>query len=132
MFNKVVKFNQDILGIEPRPLGLQTQDEYELSYLQIKEEADEFLQACEEGDFVGVIDAIIDNIVFSLGILYKLGLNEFLYTSIFNTIMNANMEKRSGIKAGREGFDSVDAIKPKGWVSPERRIEEILNEFNNS
>lgn len=127
-FKRVEIFNQEILGIKPRNLGLQEFEECKLSYAQISEEADEFMTACIQQDYVKAIDACIDSIVFAKGILYKMGVDEELFHKIFAVVMDANMQKKIGIKKGREGFNAVDAVKPENWVSPESRIEELLNE----
>jgi len=126
MYNKVVKFNQDILHIEPRDQGLPEVDEYQLTYTQLAEEAEEYLMNCEVSDYVGAVDACIDSIFFALGALYKLGITEYQFYAIFDAVTECNMTKKKGVKNGREGFDADDAIKPNDWVGPEERIMEIL------
>lgn len=125
-FIKVATFNQVILGIEKRPHALQEPDEFRLSFSQLEEESLEFLEACENSDYIGAIDAIIDGLVFGFGILYKLGLTEKEVDQIFAAVMESNMMKKVGVKAGREGFDAKDAIKPVDFVSPEDKIMRIL------
>jgi len=125
-WDAVVRFNQEILGIEPRVPHLQKIDEARLSHAQLTEEADEFLEATEQCDYIGAIDGVIDSMVFSIGILYKLGVTRAQYGEIFTAVMEANMSKQIGVKKGREGFDAADAIKPEDFVSPEDRIAQIL------
>ena len=125
-YKLVADFNTVILGIEDRVLGLQIQDEYLLSHKQLVEEADEFLEASRKGDLVEAIDACIDSIVFSMGILYKLGITNEQFEDIFEVVMSANMTKKIGVKVGREGFDSEDAVKPDNWEGPESTIRRIL------
>jgi len=129
-FEQVQKFNEDILGIPKRNIGMQVEDEFRLSHHQLHEEDGEFLEACEQEDFIGAIDALIDNMVFTFGVAYKMGLDSEIFHDCFTAVMDANMEKKKGIKKGREGYDSADAIKPEGWLAPEDRIAEILLKKN--
>jgi predicted HAD superfamily Cof-like phosphohydrolase len=124
----VVKFNQEILGIAPRPLGLQSMQEAELSHTQLIEEANEFLLSTKTQDFIGAIDGCIDSIFFAMGILYKLGVSPDQFDRIFDAVTQANMSKKIGVKEGREGFDALDAVKPEDFKSPEESIMEILND----
>ena len=127
LYKQVQTFNRNILGIEPRELGLQDSKEFLLSFQQMSEETFEFLQANQEEDLVGVVDALIDNLVFTLGVVYKLGINEPMFNEMFTTVMAANMEKKIGKKNGRGSIGAADAVKPLGWVPPEVRLNEIIN-----
>lgn len=116
-------FNRKVLNIEPRPLSLQEPQEFLLSLKQLREEIDEIQEAYAEGNLVGVIDGLIDLDFFQKGVLYKMGISEDLYSDCFQLVFDANMEKKLGVKKGREGFgNAADAIKPKGWIPPEERI----------
>lgn len=130
-FTQVKEFNKDILGIAPRPKGLQSPDEAALSHKQLTEEAEEFLQANKDHDYIGSVDACIDSIVFAMGILYKLGVTETEFDTIFEIVMSANMAKKIGVKKGREGFGAADAIKPEGWVPPEELIAKVLEDMSD-
>lgn len=127
-YRNVVKFNQEILGVVPRPLGLQPQQEAALSFTQLIEEANEFDDAWGEQDFIGAIDSCIDSIFFAMGILYKMGVTPEKFDRIFDAVTQANMSKKIGVKEGREGFDAADAIKPADFKSPEEAIAEILGD----
>lgn len=129
IFAKVAHFNHHVLEITPRPVGLQSHEEARLSERQLIEEAEEFLDAVvEDKDVVKAVDACIDSIYFALGILYKMGVTEEKFDSIFEVVHNANMKKVMGKKANRQGFDAADATKPEDWVAPEVYIERILND----
>jgi len=130
-FNQVVEFNQEVLGIGARNPGLQNQHEAALSYTQLIEEAREYQEAIGKADFVDCVDAILDNLYFSYGILYKMGLFEPLVDQLFSIIHDANMAKAKGVKVGREGFDAADANKPKGWVDPKIKMKEVLSAYIN-
>jgi hypothetical protein len=124
--DKVIDFNQRVLGIKPRRFNFPPTDELHLSYTQLVEEAAEFRDAYENVDLADMIDAILDSLYFSYGILYKLGLTEPVINEMFEAIHNANMQKTKGVKSGREGFDAADAIKSEGWQDPKKVILGIL------
>ena len=127
-FGQVVDFNQEVLGIQQRSIGMQDPHEAALSYTQLIEEAREYQEAIGHADFIDCVDAILDGLYFSYGILYKMGLSEDIVNSMFNAIHEANMTKAKGVKAGREGFKAADATKPSGWVDPKITMTEILSD----
>lgn len=122
----VMNFNRTILNIQPRKVGLQSEDEFDLSIHQLREEIDEIEKAYNHGDFIGVLDGMIDLEYFLLGIFYKNGINETTHAELFDAVHQANLLKKSGIKAGREGYEAVDAIKPEEWTDPELKFARIL------
>jgi len=128
-YGKTVDFNRNVLGIEPRVIGMQPPEEAALSYTQLIEEAREYQEAIGRADFVECVDAVIDNLYFSYGILYKMGMDERLVNRLFDVVHNANMTKAKGVKAGREGFDAADARKPKDWIDPKDKFKEILSDY---
>lgn len=125
MHEQVIEFNQKILKIPQREKGFLSDEEIEISYKCLLEEANEFLEACTNDDYAGIVDAIQDNIYFAFGILYKLGLTAEEIKSVFTAIHNANMRKVSGINPKR-ATGAADAIKPPGWYGPEEEIRNIL------
>lgn len=126
-FTLVQHFNREVLSIKSRSLGFQERDEFELSMRQLQEEINEISDAFAESDFIGLIDGLIDLEYFLLGVLYKNGVDCDMHSEIFEAVHNCNMQKVKGIKAGREGFNAIDAVKPEDWVSPEERISDILS-----
>jgi predicted HAD superfamily Cof-like phosphohydrolase len=127
VFTSVIDFNQRVLHVLPRPLGLLNEAETEITAKCLREESDEFEAAIAEGDFIGAVDALVDSIYFAIGGLYKLGLTaESIEQSIF-AVHNANMEKKLGVNARRGDGSAADAVKPEGWVGPEERISVILD-----
>jgi predicted HAD superfamily Cof-like phosphohydrolase len=119
----VSQFNEQILKLERPPLGCMPNDTGKHLFKCLVEEADEFFDAHEEGNFVGCVDSLIDSIYFAIGGLYKLGLNEEDCARVFELVHKANMTKVRGKKEGRITGDAADAIKPDEWVSPEAAIE---------
>jgi len=126
-FTKAAAFNQLVLNLEPRTPGLQSMEECKLSVHQLKEEADELMDAAMNDDYVGCIDAVIDSLYFAYGILYKLGLNEEDVDALYSIVHNANLQKKLGIKANRPGFDAADAIKENGWQAPEEQMKDYIH-----
>lgn len=128
-YTQVVDFNRHVLGITKRPVGIQDPDEFMLSMTQLKEEIREIEEAYKHQDFVELIDGLIDLEYFLLGIFYKNGLSSKTHEDMFTAVHTANLNKKAGVKEGREGFSAIDANKPKNWVSPEAAIIEILEDL---
>jgi predicted HAD superfamily Cof-like phosphohydrolase len=123
----VINFNRNILGISLRKPRPQDKDEFELSMHQLKEEILEIEEAFEQGDFIGILDGLIDLEYFLLGIFYKNGIDESTHGALFDAVHQANLLKRQGVKAGREGYDAADAVKPASWTDPELKFARILD-----
>ena len=124
--HQVVDFNRTILGIEQRlqmPMGPA---ELELSITCLREEVEEFREAAESGDYIGMVDAMIDLQYFAMGVLYKMGIPPDKIVACCTAVHEANMTKKRGIKAGRGDGSAADATKPAGWIPPEERIGDIL------
>jgi predicted HAD superfamily Cof-like phosphohydrolase len=123
----VIHFNSQILGIAPRTPGMLSESEFKISVECLKEEVEEFVAAHNQGDYVGVIDAMIDLQYFAIGVMYKLGLNQDYIDEMMQAVHDANMTKKKGVKAGRGDGVAADAVKGADWVSPEQRIMDILD-----
>lgn len=136
LIQRVVTFNHTVVNIGPR--GKAPLAPAEASWLSsaFKEEADELTEAwksvpgtnpeaeaCEA--LIGQVDACGDVIVFAIGGMCRAGLTPLEINQVLHAIMDANFEKKAGVKPGREG--APDAVKPEGWVGPEARIRKILN-----
>lgn len=126
-FYQIQQFNQEVLGINPRQLGEQDKGEFDLSVKQLKEEVREFEEARASGDFIKQIDALIDLQYFTIGVLYKLGINADQYEQICTAVHGCNMMKKVGVKKERGDHGAADAIKPDSWKDPEQKIIGILH-----
>jgi len=126
-FEQVVTFNQQVLGIHQRELGMLPENELKISKKCLDEEAQELVDAHNAGDYIGCVDAAIDSIYFAVGVLYKLGLTPQQMADCFTAVHEANMEKKLGVNAKRAS-GAADAVKPEGWVPPDIRIANILDE----
>jgi predicted HAD superfamily Cof-like phosphohydrolase len=124
LIDSVFKFNKEVVKIE-RPT-IKVLEDNELQWLVgvLKEEADELQDSTT---VVDQVDALIDCAIFALGGLYRLGLNNEQARTCFLAVMDANFDKKSGQKTGRIFEGVSDAVKPEGWIGPEKRIAGILN-----
>lgn len=66
--------------------------EFELRHKLMAEENDEYLDACENGDIVGVADALGDQMYILCGTILKHGL-QYVIEDIFDEIQSSNMSK---------------------------------------
>jgi predicted HAD superfamily Cof-like phosphohydrolase len=124
----VIEFNQNILGVEPRPL--EPLPENEKAHLKkcLDEEATEFVEGVEKGDVVEAIDALMDSMYYALGGLYKMGLTAEQIETIFLIVHKKNMTKRKGVVEHRAVEGAVDAVKGENWVPAEVEIAKFLFE----
>lgn len=123
-----IEFNQKIMQVEPRPLGLMDPSEMAFSATSMREEVQEMLDAYDLGDLVGVVDAMTDLDFFLRGIRYKHGITEELYEKIFQVVFDCNMKKTLGQPKPTRSELALDAIKPITWVGPEDKIRELLEQ----
>lgn len=124
--DQVFHFNDQVLGIGQRELGLLSDKELEYAGKAIREELNEFEEAHRTQDFVGAVDAAIDNLYFTIGFLKRMGLTAQQVSDCCAAVHAANMEKKLGVQVKRAGEGVADAVKPDGWVGPEERIAAIL------
>lgn len=75
-----------------KPTGTLAKPEYMLRYNLMKEELDEYKQACEEGDLVEIADALGDQLYILCGTILKHGLQEKI-VEVFEEIQRSNMSK---------------------------------------
>jgi len=81
-----------------------------------QEEVNEAREAFEKGDAEGVVDALIDGIVFAIGTLDAFNVDAY---EAWARVHEANMAKEPGVKEGRPNpFGFPDLIKPEGWKAP--------------
>jgi predicted HAD superfamily Cof-like phosphohydrolase len=129
MFERVEKFNKEVVKIGDRPMGLLDKSEHLWLVNAIDEEKNELMQAHNQQDYIGYIDALVDNLYFTLGGMVRIGLSPKLVEDIFNAVHECNMTKVKGRKS-RVVESDLDATKPEGWVSPEEAIINILEAHN--
>ena len=123
----VKKFQRFIIKadipIRPTPL-----DPKEFNWMldRFAEEIQETREAYATQDFPGVIDGLIDLIYFAYGGIVKQGCAP---RACFEAIHDANMNKKRGTHARRPVESGNDAIKPKDWIDPVKRLK-ILSDIS--
>lgn len=121
LLKDVETFQRDITGIEPADLPTLVNEEYVLARANfLSEELDEFVEAATAGDIVGAADALTDMVYVAMGTALTMGIP---LDKVWDVVHAANMKKVKGTT--KRGIAN-DAVKPEGWVGPERAIAAIL------
>jgi hypothetical protein len=133
MVSKVIEsvcaFNRDLLGINRLDTGPALLPEEEARWLcrALTEEVEEFREAHNAEQLTHSVDALIDLMYFTIGGLWRMGIEPRLIEDCFEAIHQANMTKRRGQKPSRPTDGTVaDAIKPAEWVDPIKVLEPLL------
>jgi predicted HAD superfamily Cof-like phosphohydrolase len=89
----VEKFH-DVFKIGNRytPTAVVDESEYTLRYNLIKEENEEYLEACKNGDIVEIADALGDQLYIIFGTILRHGLQHKI-EEVFDEIQRSNMSK---------------------------------------
>lgn len=94
--NKVKEFH-DVFLIGNREEMCERIDEkeYMLRYTLMKEENEEYLEACKQGNMVEIADALGDQLYILFGTILKHGL-QYKIEEVFDEIHRSNMSKLDG------------------------------------
>ncbi len=79
------------IGNADEPTLINEKD-YTLRYNLLKEENDEYLEACEKGDLIEIADALGDQLYILFGTMLKHGLHHKI-EEVFDEIQRSNMSK---------------------------------------
>lgn len=97
--------------------------EYMLRYNLIKEENEEYLQACKDGDLVEIADAVGDQLYILFGTILKHGLQHKI-EEVYDEIHRSNMSKLD--ENGQPIFrEDGKILKSSNYFRPE--IKSILD-----
>ena len=89
---------------------------YQLRYDLMKEENEEYLQACKDGDVVEIADALGDMLYIWCGSVLKHGMQDVI-GDIFNEIQRSNMSKLD--KNGKPIFrEDGKVLKGENYFKP--------------
>ena len=89
----VAKFHDVFrIGNEMYPTALVGPDVYNLRYNLMREENDEYLEACKNGDLVEIADALGDQLYILCGTILKHGLQDKI-DDVVDEIQRSNMSK---------------------------------------
>lgn len=92
LVDKVKEFRNAFgLKIKDKPSALTKRD-YDLHYRLGKEELNEYLDACEEGNKVEILDALVDRLYILIGTFINHGMDSVLEDA-FNEVHASNMSK---------------------------------------
>tara|TARA_R110000787_G_scaffold94933_2_gene197849 strand:+ start:489 stop:869 length:381 start_codon:yes stop_codon:yes gene_type:complete len=80
------------IGDAPKEPTLIPKKEYILRYDLMKEETDEYLEACLNNDIVEIADALGDELYILCGTILKHGM-QYKIEQVFNEIHRSNMSK---------------------------------------
>lgn len=123
IIDQIFDFNEQVINLGDVEFNTLTQKQFDWTVKFCEEELQEFREAYEKQDLVGMVDAVGDLIYGAMGTFKKMGLNREHVRQCFAAIHAANMTKKRGDK-GR-GSDE-DAVKPADFVAPEQAIADIL------
>ncbi len=79
----------------------------------MKEENEEFLEACEDNDIVEVLDAVVDQAYILYGTINQFGLQD-LFEEAFELVHKNNLSKLVDGKVIRNEFGKI--LKPENFV----------------
>ena len=121
--NHVAKFHDVVqIGNELAPISKVGKSTYSLRYNLMKEENDEYLEACENHDLVEIADALGDQLYILCGTILKHGLQHKI-EEVFEEIQKSNMSKLDA--AGNPIFrEDGKILKGENYFKP--NIKTIL------
>lgn len=123
---QVFDFNDKVINVGPREIGLLSEDELKYAMAAMAEERQEFAEAHHKQDLISAVDAVIDQLYFGIGFLRRMGLTAQQVSDCMTAVHTANMEKKLSLAVQKRVEGVPDAAKPEGWVGPEERIAFIL------
>ena len=112
------------IGEAPKEPTLIPKKEYILRYDLMKEETDEYLEACKNNDLVEIADSLGDELYVLCGTILKHGL-QYKIDEVFNEIQRSNMSKlgENGNPIFRE---DGKVLKSDSYFKP--NIKDILDD----
>ena len=120
----VEKFHHTFkIGNRYTPTAEVSEDEYMLRYNLIKEENEEYLEACKNKDIVEIADALGDQLYILFGTILRHGL-QYKIEEVFDEIQRSNMSKLD--EKGQPIFrEDGKIMKSQLYFKP--NIKEILD-----
>jgi predicted HAD superfamily Cof-like phosphohydrolase len=123
--NKVKDFHRSFgLPVEEQPVSEISEREFMLRFNLMKEENEEYLEACREGDLNGIADALGDMMYILFGTIVRHGLQDKM-ERVFEEIHQSNMSK-----LGHDGKpiyrEDGKVLKGPNYFKP--RIADLLGE----
>ena len=121
--NHVAKFHDVFqIGNELTPISAVGKPTFTLRYNLMKEENEEYLEACENNDLIEIADALGDQLYILCGTILKHGLQHKI-EEVFEEIQKSNMSKLDA--AGNPIFrEDGKILKGENYFKP--NIKSIL------
>ncbi len=118
--NSVKEFHEVFqIGSREIPEGNIPEKEFNLRYNLMKEENDEYLEACKKGDLVEIADALGDQMYILFGTILKHGLQHKI-EEVYDEIHRSNMSKLD--KEGKPIFrEDGKILKSELYFRPDIR-----------
>ncbi len=111
------------IGNRHEPTAKLEEDEYMLRYNLLKEENDEYLEACKNNDLVEIADALGDQLYILFGTILRHGL-QYKIEEVFDEIQRSNMSKLD--EHGKPIFrEDGKVLKGKDYFKPD--IKSVLD-----
>ncbi len=119
----VAEFHEVFKIGNAKEITLLEEKDYTLRYNLIKEENDEYLDACKNKDIVEIADALGDQLYILCGTILKHGLQHKI-EEVFDEIHRSNMSKLD--EQGKPIFrEDGKVLKGNGYFKPD--IKKILD-----
>ena len=120
----VAKFHDVFqIGNELEPIAVVGEGTYNRRYNLMKEENDEYLDACKDGDLVEIADALGDQLYILCGTILKHGLQHKI-EEVFEEIQKSNMSKLDA-KGNPIFREDGKILKGENYFKP--NIQKILD-----
>jgi predicted HAD superfamily Cof-like phosphohydrolase len=121
--NSVAEFHEVFKIGNAKEITLLEEKDYTLRYNLIKEENEEYLDACKNRDIVEIADALGDQLYILCGTILKHGLQHKI-EEVFDEIHRSNMSKLD--ENGKPIFrEDGKVLKGNGYFKPD--IKKILD-----
>ena len=121
--NSVAEFHEVFKIGNAKDITLLEEKDYILRYNLIKEENEEYLDACKNKDMVEIADALGDQLYILCGTILKHGLQHKI-EEVFDEIHRSNMSKLD--EQGKPIFrEDGKVLKGNGYFKPD--IKKILS-----
>lgn len=127
MIKSIYEFNTELLNVQTGTPRLLERAEFNWLNSALLEEIGELHTARDAESITESVDSLLDLAYFAIGGCVRMGLTAEQIEECFQTVHNANMEKKMGVKESRPQDGSIaDAIKPSDWMAPEELMERII------
>lgn len=93
LFKKRKEFNTAFGIVSNDSFGSVPPKVFNLEHKMMKEELDEYLDACKENNLVEILDAITDQLYLLVGCAYNHGITPEMLEDAYNEVHRSNMSK---------------------------------------